>query len=241
MKTSPWSSFIQNLVIYLIALFISMFAFTIFRFPWMLALMWGIGLIGIVFLAVQAARLMAGGEKERVQARARLETYREQAWAYKKQIDQTIKGGSAAHQQRLQKEVDSWIEAIEDLIERVSGLRQDSLIQRDMQRVPQAIEELEDRLATESQADFREQLERTLDNRQKQWAALEDLQNSIRRAEIQIESTVSMLGTIYSQLLTSQSTSDVADYSHLSAEVDEEVHRLQDHLEALREVKLTGQ
>jgi uncharacterized protein YicC (UPF0701 family) len=30
----------------------------------------------------------------------------------------------------------------------------------------------------------------------------------------------------------------VADYSRLSADVDEEVHRLQDHLEALQEVKL---
>ena len=55
---------------------------------------------------------------------------------------------------------------------------------------------------------------------------------------MQIESTVSMLGTIYSQVLTGQSTSEVADYSQLSTEVDEEVRLLQDYLEALREVKL---
>jgi hypothetical protein len=68
--------------------------------------------------------------------------------------------------------------------------------------------------------------------------ALETLQNTIKRAEIQIESTVSRLGTIYSQLLTSQSTSQVADYSRLAENVDEEVQVLQEQLEALREVKL---
>ena len=50
----------------------------------------------------------------------------------------------------------------------------------------------------------------------------------MERAEMQIESTVSMLGTIYSQILTGQSTSHVADYGHLSADVDEEVRVLQE-------------
>jgi hypothetical protein len=61
----------------------------------------------------------------------------------------------------------------------------------------------------------------------------------MKRAEIQIESTLSSLGTIYSQLLTGQSTDHVADYSRLSSEVDEEVRLLQDRLEALEEVKLS--
>jgi hypothetical protein len=39
-------------------------------------------------------------------------------------------------------------------------------------------------------------------------------------------------------MLISQSTDHVADYSRLSAEVDEEVRTLQDHLEALEEVRL---
>jgi len=62
--------------------------------------------------------------------------------------------------------------------------------------------------------------------------------NMMKRAELKIESTLSSLGTIYPQLLTSQSTNYVADYSRLSEEVDEEVRTLQDHLEALEEVKL---
>ncbi len=82
------------------------------------------------------------------------------------------------------------------------------------------------------------ELARTLSNRKNQLASLERLQNMMKRAEIQIESTLSALGTIYSQILTGQSTNHVADYSRLSTEVDEEVRGLQDHLEALEEVKL---
>ena len=55
--------------------------------------------------------------------------------------------------------------------------------------------------------------------------------------EHDVAHALSALGTIYSQLLTSQSTDHVADYSRLSAEADEEVRTLQDHLEALEEVK----
>jgi len=69
------------------------------------------------------------------------------------------------------------------------------------------------------------------------WASLEKLQNTMRLAEVKIESTVSMLGTIYSQTQIGSSRGQVADYRHLLAEVDEETMALQDYLEALEEVK----
>ena len=133
------------------------------------------------------------------------------------------------------------LEAIEALAERISSFRRDDIIRRDLQSVPRAIKELEARLSAETDAAIHKQLERTLTNRQKQLESLEALQSTVKRAEIQIESTLSQLGTIYSQLLTSQSTHDVADYSRLSVNLDEEVRLLHDHLEALREVKLDGE
>jgi hypothetical protein len=102
----------------------------------------------------------------------------------------------------------------------------------------QAIEKLEARLTNESNETTRKELERTLASRKNQLAALEQLQNAISQAEIKIENTPSALGTIYSQVLTTQSTHQVADYSRLAAEADEEVRTLQDYLEALKEVKL---
>jgi chromosome segregation ATPase len=166
----------------------------------------------------------------------------DRALSYQAQIDSVIKTSANKTEQprleQLRSQIDTWTKAIGDLAERLNSLRQDDVIRRDMREVPRAIADLETRLANETDTVVRSQLERTLDNRRKQLDSLEQLQTMMKRAEIQIESTLSQLGTIYSQLLTGQSTSHVADYSHLSADVDEEVRLLQDHLEALREVKL---
>ncbi len=161
---------------------------------------------------------------------------------YKEQIDNLIKSTSdqqaRARRQDLAAQVSEWVKAIEDLAKGVHSFDQNSLIHQDLESVPKSIEELEARLANESNETTLIELERTLTNRKNQLAALKRLQDIINRAEIKAESTLSALGTIYSQILTAQSTDQVADYSRLSAEVDEEVLTLQDHLEALEEVKL---
>jgi hypothetical protein len=54
---------------------------------------------------------------------------------------------------------------------------------------------------------------------------------------VQLESTIAAIGTIYSQALAIQSTDQIADYGHLSKEVDEQAKALRDQLEALEEVK----
>ena len=242
-NVSPrWRSFLRNLIWYgatVIVLAVSL------RFlSWYgLVLLWGIGLGWGVVLAVQFSRLLFGSDDSAVREE-KLQAYLDQAASYKTNIDQTIAAAtSQAERVRLEqvgRQIDAWTEAIVKLAERLSRLRQDEVIRQDMQRVPAAIVDLEKRLAKESDPAIKTQLERTLANRQKQMAALLQLQNTMVRAEMQIESTVSMLGTIYSLILTGQSTSDVADYRELSAEVDEEVKVLEDHLEALREVKLGG-
>lgn len=169
--------------------------------------------------------------------------YVDKARAYQAQIDGLIKASAnASARTRLQDlagQVQEWVEAIEDLARRIDSFQQNALIRQDFEAVPQAIADLEARLANETDPAIRSQLERTLINRKNQRDALTRLQNIIKQAELQIESTLSALGTIYSQLLTGQSTDHVADYNRLSAEVDEEVQLLQDRLEALEEVKLS--
>ncbi len=166
----------------------------------------------------------------------------EQARKYKEQINTLIRSTSDqkthVRLQDLAAQVSAWVKAAEELAEDVHSFHQSTLIQQDLESVPKSIEDLEARLANESDGATRLELERTLANRKNQLATLEQLQDTIIRAEIKIEHTLSALGTIYSQLLTAQSTDQVADYSRLSTEVDEEVRTLEDHLDALREVKL---
>jgi hypothetical protein len=170
-----------------------------------------------------------------------LRGYLDQTLAYQAQIDQVLKatsnGSNRAHRLHLAAQINLWTEAIQSLAQHVTSLRQDHLIRQDMTTVPKAIELLEDQLAFEVDPAICAQLERTLMNRKNQLASLQLLQSTITKAEIQMESTLSLLGTLYSQLLIGQSTNHVADYGRLSSDVDEEVRRLQDQLEALWEVK----
>ncbi len=171
-----------------------------------------------------------------------IQAHLDKARAYKQQIDSLVKATANANtQMRLQDladQVDEWTQAIEALARRVDNYQQNTLIHHDLETVPESIKKLEAQLAQETDGATRAELERTLASRKNQLVALQQLQNMMKRAELKIESTLSSLGTIYPQLLTSQSTNHVADYSRLSEEVDEEVRTLQDHLEALEEVKL---
>ena len=156
---------------------------------------------------------------------------------YKAQIDHLLRSTSSrvndACRPQLAARIDAWVAAVHTLSQRIAGLRRDELIRHDLAAVPQAIEALEAQLAGQKDVTLHAQLEHALTNRRNQLASLALLQDTLTRAEIQIENTHALLGTIYSQLLTGRSTGYVADYTRLSTDVDEEVRRLQDQLEAL--------
>jgi hypothetical protein len=235
-----WRKFLQNLGWYVLIIAISMVLVYFSRSPRFVWLPWLVVVGGGIWLVWQQLKVNQAEANDK----ARLAGYLKQALAYKMQIDQAVKvaaqSSNRTHLQQLGSQIDTWTETIQDLVERISKLRRDEIIQRDIKAVPAAIADLEAQLNRETDPAIRAQLERTLANRRKQLASLEQLQNTVKRAEIQIESTLSLLGTIYSQILTGQSTSHVADTHRLSADVDEEVRLLQDQLEALREVKLGG-
>lgn len=174
-------------------------------------------------------------------ANRRIQAHLDKALEYKAQIDAVAASAAPRRNNerlpQLVAQVDEWIEDVKDLAARIDYFEQNALIRRDLETVPKNIQSLKARLARETSPANRDVLERTLKNHQKQLAALKQLGDIMQRAEIQIESTLSSLGAIYFQILAGQSASHVADYSHLSAEVDEEVQLLQDHLEALNEVK----
>jgi hypothetical protein len=204
-------------------------------FLWWLTLLvaagWGLWLLWLFFAPGEA-----GPNREEP-----LAVYLAQAQLYRGKITQLLQAAptenSYDHRQQLAAQVERWTGAIQALVERIAGLRQHTLLQNDLAAVPQAIAALTTQLAAQADPELRRQLHHTLASRQNQLAALELLQNTITQAEIQLENTIALLGTIYSQLLTSQSTHHVADYGRFLAEIDEEMHCLQDRLEALREVK----
>ncbi len=248
MKNLTWRTFWQNVILYFVALVILAGGLRLHLFPasWDLILMWIVALSGIGVLAFQANRLLADDTSRAPKlATAQQRDYLAQTQAYRKQIDQIIEklqdeGAHSARREDLQQRVEHWTSAIEELIRRLDTLQTDAVIKRDMKRVPRAIQSLKSEIALETDESIRKQLSRTLETREKQRDALDNLEHAMKSSEIQIENTLAMLGTIYSQLLTSQSTRQQANYGRLAEDVDEEVLRLEDHLTALNEVLAGG-
>lgn len=236
-----WRRFWRNLAWFVATMVVLVILFRFYPSFVVLLALWGVGLVWGGLVAYKLSQLFFGGDAIAA-SEERSWAYLEQALDYKAKISSAIKTtsgpASQVHLRQLAAQIDAWVEAIDALVQRIGSLRQDEVLRRDLQTVPQAIKDLEARLASETDTTIHPQLERALANRRKQLESLEALQVTIKRAEIQIESTLSQLGTIYSQILTGQSTSDVANYNRLSVDVDEEMRLLQDHLEALREVKL---
>lgn len=205
-----------------------------FRFLWWLAapvaLVWGGWLLWHMFAAAEAPPPKP------------LPTQRQldQARRYQQQISHLLSGTrrSQAQRQRLEAQIALWLEAIEELAGHLAALQANAVMQNDLATVPEAVRALEAQLEATSDASLRLELERAVGHRRDHWAALEGVRRLTQQAHLHIENTVAMLGTIYSQLLAEQATDQVADYSRLSGEVDEATRRLQDQLEALREVKL---
>ncbi len=241
-KRDPrWRKLGQNFIWFVLTMIVLAVLLRFLRSPVVLVALWGVGVAWGGFLAFKFSQLLFNTDSL-VVSDERSQEYLEQARDYQTKIEKSVKAISAAsipgNQKELLQQIDSLLVSIDDLVERIGSLRRNEVIRRDLQLVPKAIKDLEDQLDAEDDAAIQAQLQRTLKNRRKQLESLEALQNTIKRAEIQIESTLSQLGTIYSQLLTGQSTTQVADYSRLAADVDEEVQVLNDYLLALREVKL---
>ena len=136
--------------------------------------------------------------------------------------------------------VDEWIEAIYRLAAKLDAYEQDRVIQRDVESVPEALKELQNRLTRENNPTVRATMEKTIADKQRQWEQLVRLRETMEKARLHMESTLAMLGTIYAQLqaIDLQATERGRD-EELRAEISEQVHQLQELSAAMDEVYRT--
>jgi hypothetical protein len=184
----------------------------------------------------------AGQPQQTYRASKETQSRLNQALAYKREIDKlvdtTIDPLRKDKLRQLSADVDTWMKTVEEMSQRIDGFKGNQVIQHDLATVPDSIKKLAAQLNEETDPRVKESIERTLAARADQMAALQKLQSLMRQAEVQLENSIAALGTIYSQALATQSTSRVADYSHLSTELEEQSKMLRDQLEAMEEVKL---
>ena len=167
--------------------------------------------------------------------------YMEKAFEYRERIEEAIaqrrRGVLRDHFQETARQVDNWIRSIYEIARRLDGYDQDDFIRGEKQEVSKRVTELRSQLARETDPRVRTQLGETLEAKEVQLENLEQLENGMQRAELQLENTLTAMGTIYSQLLL-VGTKDVDSgrVRRLREDMANEVHGLQDVLESMDDV-----
>lgn len=135
-------------------------------------------------------------------------------------------------------DINDWIGHMYDLALHIDAFDNNELVGRDRKMVPQQIEKTRIRINQERDASVKRDLEDQLKQLEQQYANLDATVNSVKRAEIQLESTLSSLGTVYAQMsLLGTKEVDSSRAQRLRLEIQDEVSSLQDTIEAMNEVQ----
>ena len=135
-------------------------------------------------------------------------------------------------------QIDEWIENMYDLAKRIDRQQQEKqILERDRKRTESRISQLNQQLQAEDNQAVQQQIQATLDSMQRQLQTLNALDDTLQRANLQLENSLVHLGTIYSQtMLVDVKDIDSGRAKRLRQEITEEVTELSDLLSAMDEV-----
>lgn len=149
------------------------------------------------------------------------------------------KGSMKIHLRQTVDDINDWIAHMYELAQHIDAFEDNEIVSRDLKSVPEKISKTRTRIDLEKDPQVRADLERQLKQLEQQKLNLEATQNSVKRAEIQLESTLSSLGTIYAQMsLLGTKQTDSSRAQRLRLEIQDEVASLQDTIEAMDEVQM---
>jgi hypothetical protein len=163
------------------------------------------------------------------------------ALEYREGVEEVIRktrgGVLRSHLEDDASQLDRWLDHIYRLAQRLDNYYQDKVIKQDMRSVPLAIKNFRARLKQEDAPAVREQMEKTIAQKEAQWEALQRLENTMERAEFQLESTLTSLGTVYSQMRNIEAKDvDSGRAARLSQDIADQVAQLEGIEEAMDEV-----
>ncbi len=111
------------------------------------------------------------------------------------------------------------------------------ILERDRKRTSSRINQLNQQLTNEGNPAIRQQIESTIESMERQLRTLTTLDDTIKRARLQLENSLVHLGTIYSQtMLVDVKDIDSGRARRLRQEISEEVTELNDMLLSMDEV-----
>lgn len=147
-------------------------------------------------------------------------------------------GAMRTNMQQTIADINDWIGHMYDLAQHIDAFDNNDLVERDRKMVPEQIKKTQIRIDNEADPTVRRDLEEQLKTLTQQRENLDATVNSVKRAEIQLESTLSSLGTIYAQMsLLGTKEVDSSRAQRLRLEIKDEVSSLQDTISAMEEVQ----
>ncbi len=165
----------------------------------------------------------------------------EDALEYRRNMLRLSEHHSGAMRVQLQQtiaDVNDWIGQMYDLALHIDSFEGNELVERDRKMVPQQLDKVQIRLRSETDAGVQRDLQEQADRLQLQLDNLNATANSVKRAEIQLDSTLSSLGTIYAQMsLLGAKDVDSSRAQRLRQDIRDEVSSLQDTIDAMEEVQ----
>jgi hypothetical protein len=136
-------------------------------------------------------------------------------------------------------QIDDWLENIYDLAQRIDRYQQErEILSRDYQRAQKRSVQLAKDLQHANDPALKNQIQDTLESVQQQLTTIDKLESTIKRAALQLEDSLTHLGTIYSQtMLVDAKDIDSGRARRLRHEINEEVTELNDVLLAMDDVR----
>ncbi len=169
----------------------------------------------------------------------------QKALEYRDRIDTLIntsrEGVLRDHLRDVSQGTTDWMESIFRLAQRLDAYEADTMIHQDLQSLSPAIENLKKRLALEDSDAVKRQISQTIAQKQIQMDNLNKLQNVMERAQFQLESTITAMGTVYSQVMI-LGARDVGSgrAERLQQDIADQVNALQDVVHTVDEVYQAG-
>jgi hypothetical protein len=165
----------------------------------------------------------------------------EKALEYRERIEGVIRqsrqGVLRDHLQEDARRITEWVANVFGLARRLDAYENDEIIKRDTRSVQTTIKDFEARLRLESDGTVRQQMQEAIRSKKTHWDNLQRLQNTMEKAEFQLENTLSAMGTVYAQLqLIGAKDVDSSHARRLREDIAEQVKALQDIAEAMDEV-----
>jgi hypothetical protein len=164
----------------------------------------------------------------------------ESALKTKALIDKFIQsqdGGLKASLEQTTSEMNDWIGQIYRLARNIDTFESNNQFDQGLRTLPSEIANLRNRLSLETDPGVRDEVNQAIQIRQQLLANLDSIGNMAKRAELQMDNTLTQLGTIYTQMqLIDVKALDSNRSQRLRQDIHDQISSLSDTISAMDDV-----